>query len=147
MRTADHRDTLLHYWIFLEIGIEGIWRTIRLFVGPESTSTSETDDLSLILGLPWLYAVNATFSIRGSSILVGDSAIGETPREIIGPEMEFCKNHNLLMYPKAILAQVPSKLKSNVIDVSDEDDDDESDSSEDLSNVDEDVPLPKGGFH
>jgi hypothetical protein len=104
IRTVDHRDTLLHYWIFLEIGIEGIWRTIRLFVGPESTSTLGTDDLSLILSLPWLYAVNTTFLIRGSSILVSDSAINKIPREIIGPEMEFCKNYNLLIYPKAILA-------------------------------------------
>jgi hypothetical protein len=118
-----------------------------LFVGPKSTSTSGTDNLSLILSLPWLYAVNATFSIRRSSILVSDSAIGKTPREIIKPEIEFCKDHNLLMYPKAILAQIPSKLKSNVINVSDENDDDESDNSENLSNVNEDMPLPKRDFH
>jgi hypothetical protein len=147
MRIADYRDTLLHYWIFLEIGIEGIWRTIRLFVGPESINTSGIDDLSLILGLLWLYAVNATFLIRGSSILVGDFAIGKIPREIIGLEMEFCKDYNLLIYLKVILAQILSKLKLNVIDVSDENDDDESDSSENLSDVNEDVPLFKGGFY
>jgi hypothetical protein len=147
IRTTDHKDTLLHYWIFLKIGIKDIWRTIRLFVRPESTNTSGTDNLSLILGLPWLYAINATFSIRGSSILVSDSAISKTPREIIGPEIEFCKDHNLLIYPKTILAQMPNKLKSNVINVSDENDDNESDNSENLSDIDEDMPLPKGDFH
>jgi hypothetical protein len=147
MRTADHKDTFLHYWIFLKIGIKGIWRIIRLFVGPESTSTSGTDDLSLILSLSWLYAINATFSIRGSSILIGDSAISETPREIIRPEIEFYKNHNLLMYSKAILVQMLSKLKLNVINVSDENDDDESDNSKDLSDVNENMPLLKRDFY
>jgi hypothetical protein len=51
------------------------------------------------------------------------------------------------MYLKVILAQMLSKLKLNVIDVSDENDNNESDNSENLSDVDEDMPLSKRGFY
>ena len=35
---------------------------------------------------------------------MGDSLVGEQVREVVGPELLFCKDHNLLMYPKAATA-------------------------------------------
>lgn len=56
------------------------------------------------MGIPWLYSVNAQLSIRHSKIEVGDPSIGETVREVVGLELVYCHDHNLLMYPNGVLA-------------------------------------------
>lgn len=78
MRTADHRETILHHWVWLRIVVAGILRDIRCFVAPELKQTNasgETEYLSLILAIPWLYSVNAMISVRESKIMVGDSSV------------------------------------------------------------------------
>lgn len=55
MRTADHRETVLLYWVWLRLAVEGIMRDIRCFVAPElphTTATGDTEYLSLILDIP-----------------------------------------------------------------------------------------------
>ena len=139
MRTADHRETLLHHWVWVRVSVEGIMRDIRCFVAPALTNVTyagETEHLSFILGLPWLYAVDAIISIRQSSIMVGDASIGETIRTVVGPELVFCKDHNLLMYPKAALA-APSRIE-------DAESQSSSDSSDDGDDELSDVEDPKG---
>ena len=109
MRTADHRETILHHWVWLRVSVEGIVRDIRCFVAPElphTTSSGEIEYLSLILGIPWLYSVDGQISVRQSRILVGDASIGEQVRAVTGPELVFCKDHNLLMYPKNALPRI-----------------------------------------
>ena len=71
----------------LEVCVEGLWRTIRYSVGPNGRAGQPR--LSLLLGLPWLYSVNALINIRGSRIFIGDPNIGETVRAITGPELVF----------------------------------------------------------
>ena len=82
------------------------------FVSPAVTSSPAalnspllaTDEpLSLLLGMPWPYSVNAQLSIRHSKIKVGNPSIGETIHEVVGPELVYCYDHNLLMYPKDLL--------------------------------------------
>ena len=106
MRTADHCNTELEFWIWLTISVAGIWRSIRCFVAPEVVSVDKTErfeHFGLILGNPWLYSVDASFSIRQSTISIGDALIGEEVRRIVSPEIVFFKDHNLLMYPKSAL--------------------------------------------
>ena len=114
-------------------------RDIRCFIAPEVTSitpTGETEYLSLILGLPWLFAVDAIISIRQSAIMVGDTSLGETRRTVISPELVFCKDHNLLIYPKSALA-APSRVE----EVESQDSSDSSDNGDDeLSDIED----PKG---
>ena len=142
MKTADNRETRLHHWVYLEIGVEGIWRTIRCFVAPDLDLPQKPDHLSLLLGIPWLYSVNAIIGIRGSRIEIGDPAVGESIRDVIGPELVFSKEHNLLMYPKAIL----TSNAPNSPDESDEDDED-SDSSVSLSDEEGEDEVAGQGFH
>ncbi len=100
------------------------------------SESGETEYLSLILGIPWLYSVNVMISIRESKIMVGDSSVGEPVREVIGPELEFCKDHNLLMYPKSVMNSASKPVEN------DDDDSDTSDSSEsgdEISDVEEDL--------
>ena len=135
METADHNDTMLHYWVSLDVGVEGLWRTVRCFVGPDGRAGQSR--LSLLLGLPWLYAVNAMIDIRGSRILVGDSNIGEKVRAITGPELVFHTDHNLLLYPKQALLLSEGNYKTTVEDASESssEDEDEEESADDLSDV------------
>ena len=75
MRTADYRDTPLHHWVLLRIDVEGVIRDIRCFVVsqvPHTTASGQTEYISLILGIPWLYSVDAVIFIRQSKIMVGD---------------------------------------------------------------------------
>ena len=135
MRTADHRDTVLEYWVWLHVAVEGVWRHIRCFVAPEVVSVSETgrsEYLGLILGIPWLYSVDAKISVRHSSLMVGDVTMGEEVREVIGPEMIFCREHNLIMYPKsAMVRALPKATVEEVSDYSESSDDDDGSTEED----------------
>ena len=145
MRTADYRDTVLMYWVWLDIGVEGIWRKIRCFVAPEVVSVNEAgraEYLSLILGIPWLYSVDASISIRLSTIFVGDRTIGEEVREVVGPELVFCHDHNLLMYPKAAMMQSLPQATVEEIDES-ASSSESSDSGDELSDIDDDEMVPK----
>ena len=112
------------------MAVEGVWRHIRCFVAPEVVSVSETgrsEYLGLILGIPWLYSVDAKISVRHSSLMVGDVTMGEEVREVIGPEMIFCREHNLIMYPKSAMVRVlPKATVEEVSDFSESSDDDES---------------------
>lgn len=74
MKMTDHWETELHHWVFLDLRVERIWRQICCFITSEhSSSISETEHLSLLLRIPWLYSVNAIIEIRGSKIEIEDS--------------------------------------------------------------------------
>ena len=66
---------------------------------------------NLLLGLPWLWSVNAHISIRESKITIGDPAVGETMKNTIGPEMVFCNQHTLLLYFKQAFPKAPEVQK------------------------------------
>ncbi|SLM36249.1 hypothetical protein LPUS_05745 [Lasallia pustulata] len=137
MKTADHRETLLHHWVYLDLGVEDIWRQICCFVASELPfAVPGMEHLSLLLGIPWLYSVNATIGIRGSRIEIGDPAAGETIRDIVGPELVFLKDHNLLMYPRAILTARDS------LSGSEQEEESETDSAESLSEEEEEEEEP-----
>lgn len=134
MRTADHHETLLRYWVWLKIAVQGIVRDIRCFVAPELQQTGingAVEYLSLILGLPWLYSVDAIIFIRQSKILIGDTSIGETVREVIGSELVFCRDYNLLLYLKAAMARPAQVEEVSELGSSSPD----SDGSDDISDV------------
>ena len=137
MMTADHKETSLTSFVCFDFISEGISRAVRCFVGPETYDKwgNIVDTFRLILGIPWLYSVNAVISIKNSSIQIGDSALGEVPRFIQGPEMCFHSDHNLLMYPRSIF---PSERFKEVVEDDSSSDEEESESSGDnLSDVDD----------
>ena len=78
--TADHKSTKLEYSVNVEIGVKGIWRKIACFVMPETDSAILLiKSFSLLLGLPWLYAVTALIFIRDFKIFIGSSELNEEP--------------------------------------------------------------------
>ena len=129
MRTADHRDTVLYYYVWPRLSVEGVQRDIRCFVAPEVityTPKVEREYLCLILGIPWLWMVDARISIRGSRILVGATSAGETPRPVQGPELVFCEWCNLLIYHKDVISP-PDRIEEGDASEDDDEDDDEDD--------------------
>lgn len=96
VRTADHKDTPLQFWVWLEVGVQQLWGKVRCFVSPSLVnplSSIGTEPLSLLLGIPWLYSVNAEISVRNSTIKIDDPSLEEV-RDVVGPELVFCNDHN-----------------------------------------------------
>ena len=53
MTTADHKEHMLLHWVLLDVGVQGIWRKIRCFIGPDlSMISGHSEHLSLLLGIP-----------------------------------------------------------------------------------------------
>lgn len=55
MRTADYRKTILQHYIMLRLSVKEIVRNIKCFVASKlsyTTTSDQTEYLSLILGLP-----------------------------------------------------------------------------------------------
>lgn len=138
MRTADHRDTPLEFWTAFTIIVEGISRSVRCFESPRVSiaGSAISEHCSLLLRLPWLFSVNAVLAIRDSKIIVEDPAREETMREIVGPEMIFCTEHTLLLYPREALSK-NTDAKDSGQKMFDPDEDDGSESSDDESSADE----------
>ena len=63
MTVADGNHTRLNHWVTFEIDVDGIRRPIWAFINPRNTSTK------LLLGLPWLKSVDASFHIKMKSTL------------------------------------------------------------------------------
>ena len=83
--------------------------------------------------------MNATIGICRSRIEIGDPCAGEEVRDVVELELIFSQDYNLLMYSKAILAQLADKSDSSEME-------EELDSSVSLSEDDEPLSWSKKGF-
>lgn len=114
MRTADHKNTLLEFWIWLEVSVQQLWRKLWCFISLSVInllSSIATAPLNLFLGIPWFYSVNAQISIRSFIIEIVDLSLGEEVCNVVGPELVFCQDHNLLIYPQKYMPQtIPHSL-------------------------------------
>lgn len=148
MRTADHKDTPLQFWVWLEVGVQQLWRKIRCFVSPSVINplfSITTEPLSLLLEISWLYSVNARISIRNSTIEIGDPSLGEEVRNVVRPELVFCKDHNLLMYPRKYMPQTSQnslELVTPMIDAANDSDSLEISSSDESDDELSDIEDP-----
>ncbi|OJD21207.1 hypothetical protein ACJ73_07455 [Blastomyces percursus] len=85
MKTATKVESF-HFWAEIEIAVQGIWREVPFFVStsPRRTSISSND---VLLGIPWLFDVNARLDIRRGVMVIGDTDRGETRVIVQGPEL------------------------------------------------------------
>ncbi|KAI0991693.1 hypothetical protein K3495_g16494 [Podosphaera aphanis] len=131
MGTANGGSTQLHQYAEIKISVEDIWRTIQVFVRPPTAN----DRPSLILGLPWLYDVNADIKIRKFQLRIGDKEKGEKRVTIQTSEFKPAVHHKLSLIPLAsknhdLLRALPVKTKPTLESSSESED---SESSEDES--------------
>ncbi|OJD10104.1 hypothetical protein ACJ73_09936 [Blastomyces percursus] len=102
MRTATKVESLLHFWAEVHVGVEGIWRKVPCFVSssPRRTALALND---LLLGIPWLFDVNAKMDIRRGSLIIGDTEKKEPRVTVQGPELVFARGTKILMLPSRLL--------------------------------------------
>ena len=96
MRSANGQTNELTHFVPLTISTAGITRWIEAFVWKEDNS----GELFMLLGLPWLHAVNAFIDIRKSKVTIGDQDLGEEIVAIEGPRFIPSKNHSLILQPE-----------------------------------------------
>jgi hypothetical protein len=112
MRTADRRDVQLDEFVCLDISVAGVRRRVQCVVNPAMMAQepqNRPDSAEILLGIPWLFDVNAVLRIRDFSVELGDPSRGESLRTICGPKHAFCSSHTLLMYPMDILTNIESR--------------------------------------
>lgn len=72
-----------------------------------------------------MYSVDAKISVRHSSLIINNVIIDKEVREVIGPEIIFYREHNLIMYLKSTIVRVLSKaIVEEVSDYSESSDND-----------------------
>ncbi|XDG01515.1 hypothetical protein ABKA04_001130 [Annulohypoxylon sp. FPYF3050] len=103
--------------------VEGISRSVWAVVQPPGGG----DDIVLLLGLPWLWDVMASFDIRGNSLTIGDTTAGETPVVLQGPALKLHTHHKLILDPGHVQEEDLEESESS-------DEEDADDSSEDSEN-------------
>ncbi len=147
MRTADNKETALQYVVKFTLNVQGIVRPVQAFVAPPDDNASSSW-FSLLLGIPWLYQVDATIRIREFAVTIGDKNVGETPRDIAeAAELGFSKEHTLILYPRAVLKSLGEDIETDSDNASSSSSESDSDSDNDdkvsLGDVEEAHPTTK----
>ncbi|KAI1431816.1 hypothetical protein GGR50DRAFT_699536 [Xylaria sp. CBS 124048] len=87
LNSAGRADPVDEFVVFVAT-VERISRPVWALVQPEGGKLTTL----VILGLPWLWDVKATFDIRNTLLTIGDSAAGDVPIQIQGPLLSFTGN-------------------------------------------------------
>ncbi|KHJ31629.1 hypothetical protein EV44_g3672 [Erysiphe necator] len=111
--TADGGATELKEFTYFNVGVSGIWRRVYAFIRPYDKKGS--GELHLVLGLPWLYEVNAVISVRTSSIVIEDKKLDGCITTLNSPELIPSSPHNLVLQPKIPVAFRSSEGKSSFV--------------------------------
>ncbi|KAI6249648.1 hypothetical protein HI914_02133 [Erysiphe necator] len=109
--TTDGGATELKEFTYFNVGVSGIWRRVYAFIRPYDKKGP--GELHLLLGLPWLYEVNAVISVRTSSIIIGDKKLDGCISTLNSPEFIPSSPHNLVLQPKIPVAFRSSEGKSS----------------------------------
>ncbi|POS82380.1 hypothetical protein EPUL_006396, partial [Erysiphe pulchra] len=142
MNVADGTSAELTHYSEFEIGVLGVWRKIEAFVRP--FTTSNIDEVHLLLGLPWLHAVDAKIKIRESIIEIGDIQKGENVVNIEGPQFVESESHKLVLCPKNKRKTQPLDYQETSSEESEDSPYDSGDES-DESISDEEIEILKDG--
>ncbi|POS83490.1 hypothetical protein EPUL_004983, partial [Erysiphe pulchra] len=132
MNVADGSSARLTHYAELKIGVHGIWRRVEAFVRLFSEDNKE--DIHLLLGLPWLFTVDAKIKIKDSLIEIGDVERGEEIKEIKGPKFVGSEGHKLILCQ---VARLETKEVEDTESSGDESEDQDSEDDDDIESSDE----------
>ncbi|OJD09665.1 hypothetical protein ACJ73_10158 [Blastomyces percursus] len=110
MKTATKVESLLHFWAEIEIAVQGIWRKVPFFVSTSSKKTTVSSN-DLLLGIPWLFDVNARLDIRKGVMVIGDVDRGEERVIVQGPELVYAQGTKILMLPPRLTSSLRTPHK------------------------------------
>jgi len=112
MKCADNRETLLQYWVYLNIEVKRVWRCIWCFVISKFLKKNQSvEHLNFFLSIFWLYIMNMILFIQNSRIEIENFSVSKASKIIQKSELVFNQNHNLLMYSKIILTSRTDERK------------------------------------
>jgi hypothetical protein len=86
--------TLCHFTILL-VGVLSIWREVYTFIRLKGSYSEKF----LLLSLPWLYDVQATFDIQGSRLNIRDFKCREKYTCLKGLKFQLLTSYKLLLVP------------------------------------------------
>lgn len=69
--TSTGETTRVEEFVVFNVGVQGIWRSLSTIVRPPTLGVGK-DDTQLLLGLSWLFDVNALIDVRRSALRIGD---------------------------------------------------------------------------
>ncbi|RYC57101.1 hypothetical protein CHU98_g9103 [Xylaria longipes] len=114
---SNGQTTVVTEFVVFNITVMSITRSIWAMVQPPGGN----DNTLVLLGLPWLWDVMASFDIRSSSLTIGDPGEGEEPVTLKGPVMSLGGIHKLTL----LHGQPPDIVERHIEEVSDTDSDEE----------------------
>ncbi|KAI0965716.1 hypothetical protein F4678DRAFT_316316 [Xylaria arbuscula] len=104
LNSAGKTNPVIEFVVFVAT-VASISRPVWAIVQPSGGRISTL----LILGLPWLWDVMATFDIRKSTMTIGDPAVKEDPVQIRGPALSFGEKHKLVLVPSHPKVAIPER--------------------------------------
>ncbi|KHJ33948.1 hypothetical protein EV44_g3923 [Erysiphe necator] len=116
--TADGGTTVAKHFTSIQIGVAEIWRKVDVLILPQV----KNDPHSLLLGLPWLYQVNARIDIPTFSLRIGDRKVDGRRVEILTTRFKLGKHQNIRLaiedgnVAKLIQTEMESKNKESILD-------------------------------
>lgn len=132
--TSDGRSTEMKEFVLFIIGVQGIWRSAWCLLRPHD----HPGDCMVLLGLPWLWDVVASFDIRQSSLMIGDTVAGESRVELKGPLLSPYRHHKIALHPSGPGISPEKHLRispqNNVVNSDLSDDENSSNSDSDSGN-------------
>lgn len=93
--TSDGRSIEMKEFMLFIIGIQSIWRSAWYLLKPHD----HPGDCMVLLGLPWLWDVVASFDIRQSLLMIGDTVAGESRVKLKGPLLSPYRHHKIALHP------------------------------------------------
>lgn len=127
MTVADGTKCDLQHWTHFEVKIQGIERKVWAFVCP-----TESQGLSLLLGVPYLEEVDAQIKIKSNMIRIGDSKRGEEVVTVQAPDRKPIAAEVDVETTKARIEELVAEVESE--DEDEDDDEGGDDDDEDLTN-------------
>ncbi|KAI6245403.1 hypothetical protein HI914_06365 [Erysiphe necator] len=100
------------------IGVAEIWRKFDVLILPQV----KNDTHSLLLGLPWLYQVNARINIPTFSLRIGDRKVVGRRVEILTTRFKLGKHQNIRLaiedgnVAKLIQTEMESQSEESILD-------------------------------
>ncbi|TQS36022.1 hypothetical protein Golomagni_03541 [Golovinomyces magnicellulatus] len=115
--TADGGTTITKHFTSIQIGVAEIWRKVDVLILPQVKNETH----SLLLGLPWLYQVNARIDIPTFSLRIGDRKV-DGRRVEISTKFKLGKHQNIRLaiadgnVAKLIQTEMESQKKESILD-------------------------------
>ncbi|TGJ79930.1 hypothetical protein E0Z10_g8845 [Xylaria hypoxylon] len=135
IKTSTGESARVFEFVVINMGVMSIWRSVWAIIRPVTLKIEDESEVSIILGLPWLWEVAAFIDIRAGTLWIGEKSRGEPRVKVKGPVMGLSHHHRLCLTrdgpplsldPGAVIEEDVSEDDSDTDDSNSENDSDDS---------------------